>query len=251
MEFTIPEDASPELKSFLENETNKAAVASLIEQAKAPITSKRDELLSKQVEFNKKIDALGGLERIESLAKQAAAAEEARKKAELEAVEKSGDLTKLKEHYGNQLADRERELNDLKASITQEKANAKIAAAIREANGVPDLLAPHVASRVRASMVDGKLELTVLAPNGVDMLTSDGKPASLKDLIGELRTSPIYQRAFEAPAAGGTGGKTSTTPSVNNPWNPATKNVTEQMRLYRQDKAAAQRMAAEFNITLR
>lgn len=251
MDFNIPEDASPEFKAFVSDEANAALIKTLIDTAKTPIAQKRDELLSKQSELNKRITELGGLDHLSELSQKAAEAAAAAATAQQEAIEKSGNVEQLKKHYGEQLAARDNELSTLKQSILREKTSAKIDSAIREAKGSPELLSPHVAGRVRTEMVDGKVQITVLTANGIDMLTEDGKPATLRDLINELRSSPIFQRAFEAPAVGGTGGRSSSTPSASNPWNPASPNVTEQMRLYRQDKAAAQRMAAEFNVTLR
>lgn len=251
MEFEIPEDATPELKSFLESEANKAAVAALVEAQTRGLKTKRDELLGNQAALNKRFEQYGGLDGMEALAKQAADAEQARKKAEQEVLEKSGNVEDVKKHYSGQLSAAQQELADLKAAILNEKVSAKINAEIREAKGVPELLESHVRSRVRSEMVDGKLKITVLNASGGPMLKDDGKEASVKDLISELRTNAIYQRAFEAPTAGGTGGKESSGASVAaNPWNPVTKNVTEQMKLYHQDKAAAQRMAAEFNVKL-
>jgi hypothetical protein len=248
MDFTIPEDASPEFKSFIE--ANAQTVAKMIEGAKSPLVQKRDELINEQRALQKKIEAYGGFDQIDTIYQKTSEAETARKKAEAEAIEKSGDVEKLKAHYAEQLSARDKELSDMRASALNEKVSAKINAAIREAKGVPELLEPHVRSRIQSALVDGQLKITVLNESGGPMLKSDGKEATVKDLISELRTNAIYQRAFEAPAANGTGGKESSGASVANPWNPATKNVTEQMKLYRQDKAAAQRMAAEFNVKL-
>jgi len=253
MDLTLPDNVSPEVAAVLQKDDVKAVIATLIEQAKSPLITKRDDLLGQLTTFKQqlaKVEELGGLQAITDLAEQARTAAEAKRQAELLAAEKDGNAEVLKKHYGDQLSAKEQELATLRQTIIDEKVSNKLSAAIREAKGVPELLEPHLRNRIRAELKDGKVAITVLAPNGVPMLKDDGKEANLGDLINELKGSPIFQRAFEAPGTTGSGARPSGSPSSTNPWNPASRNLSEQMKVYRQDPALAKRLAAEFNVAL-
>lgn len=235
------EGVSPEVASVLQSDAAKAIIAAAIETAKAPLVTKRDELLASLMEKGNKL---------KSFEDAATQAEAARKQAELLAAEKDGSVESVKTHFSGLLSAKEQELNDLRASILNEKVSNKLNAAIREVKGVPELLEPHLRGRIKADLVEGKVKISVLTANGMPMLNTDGKDATLVDLLNEFKGNAIFGRAFEAPAAGGTGGRPSGQQTANNPWAPATKNVTAQMVLYRTDKAAAIRMAAEHGVKL-
>lgn len=243
------EGVSPEIAAVLQSDTVKALIASAIEQAKAPLVAKRDELLGTLTETRgrmKQYDDLGGLQALTELQASQAAAEAARQAA----LAQSGDVEAIKTHYSNQLSTKDKELNDLRASVMNEKVSNKLNAAIREAKGVPELLQPHLTGRVRSELVDGQVKITVLTASGVPALNADGKEASISDLLAEFKGNAIFGRAFEAPVANGSGSKASGAQSANNPFAPASKNITEQMKMYKQDKALAVRMAAEHGIHL-
>jgi hypothetical protein len=202
--------------------------------------TKRDELLSQVTAFGT---------RLKTFEDAATAAENARRAAEADAIEKGGNAEEVKKHFTGLLTAKEQELAQVRESILTEKVANKLNAAIREAKGVPELLEPHLRGRIKAEMVDGKLKMSILTVNGMPMMVGD-KDATLSDLLGEFKSNATFGRAFEAPAAGGAGGKASGTTTPGNPWAPATRNVTEQMRLYRTDKAAAIRAAAEHGVVL-
>lgn len=243
------ESLPPEIAAALTSVAAQTLIAAQIEAAKTPLVQKRDELFAQLGESKKtlkQIEELGGLETLTNLRTTAQENEAARKAAELAAAEKNGDSERIKSHYAEQLAAKDKEMSDLRNSILQEKVSAKLNAAIREAKGVPELLEPHLKGRLKASMEDGKVKLTVLDENGIESLNK-----SVKDLVEEFRGNSVYGRAFEASAASGAGSRPSNaTATGGNPWNPASKNTTEQMRMYRTDKAAAVRMAAEHGVQL-
>ena len=97
------EGVSPEIAAVLQSDTVKALIASAIEQAKAPLVAKRDELLGTLTETRgrmKQYDDLGGLQALTELQASQAAAGAARQAA----LAQSGDVEAIKTHYSNQLS---------------------------------------------------------------------------------------------------------------------------------------------------
>jgi hypothetical protein len=250
MSFELPKDLPTEISTVLSSEAGQAVLNQIIEQAKTPLVQKRDELLSQIANYKStlsKVDELGGIETLTQAQQARLEAERARQAA----LAASGDVEAIKKQYSDQLSNKDQELTALRQSILDEKVTSKLSSAIREAKGVPELLEPHLKSRIRSELVDGKVQITVLTSAGTPMINSDGKDATVADLLNEFRSSPIFQRAFEAPIASGTGARASSgAPTSNNPWNPASKNITQQMQMYRQDPATAKRLAAEHGVTL-
>lgn len=241
MDFQLPTDLAPELKSVFEKPEVAAVLTTLINSAKAPLLTNRDEVLGQLATVKTKLKTFE-----DEAAKAKADAETAR----LTAAEKDGNIETVKKHYGEQLAAVQAELATVRQAELNEKVSAKVTKAISDADGVPDLLEHHVRNRVKGETVDGKVKLTVLNAAGAPMLTADGKEASMKDLLAEFKANPTFQPAFKAPAANGGGSRQSEGLDGSNPWAPATKNVTNQMKLYRADKATAIRLAAQHGVTL-
>lgn len=240
MDFQLPADLAPELKSVFEKPEVAAVLTTLITAAKAPLITNRDDVLGQLATVKTK------LKTFEDAAAKAQADADA---AKLAAAEKDGTVETVKTHFTGLLSAKEKELNDLRMSILNEKVTNKLITAIREGDAVPELLEPHLRGRIKADMVEGKLKVSILTANGMPMVV-DGKDASLKDLLAEFKANPTFQPAFKAPAAGGSGSRETQGLSGSNPWAKATFNVTEQMKLYRTDKAAAIRMAAQHGVTL-
>jgi hypothetical protein len=244
------EGVAPEVATILQSDAAKAVIAAAIEAAKAPLVTNRDKVLADLAAKNarlKQYDELGGLETL-TAAQQARA--EAAEAARL-AAETSTNAETVKKHYSEQLSAKDQELIALRTSVLEEKVGGKLSAAIREAKGVPELLEPHLRNRVKAELVGGKVQITVLTAAGAPMLKDNGADATMADLIAEFKANAIYGRAFEAPQASGAGGKADAGTQRVNPFAKATQNVTEQSRLYRQDKALAIRLAAEAGVTIR
>ena len=241
MDLQLPADLAPELKTVLEKPEVAAVLTNLIAAAKAPLLANKDAVLADLATVKSK------LKTFEDAATQATAAAEA---ARLAAAEKDGNIETVKKHYGDQLAAKETELSTLRQSIVNEKVSAKVTRAISEADGVPDLLEHHIRNRVKAELVDGKVKLTVLNAAGAPMLTADGKEASMKDLLAEFKANPTFQPAFKAPHISGGGSRPSDTGGATNPWAKASFNMTEQMKLFKQNPALAREMAAQHGVKL-
>jgi alanyl-tRNA synthetase len=232
------------VRTSLEKPEVMTALTALIEAKTKPLVSKRDELLASLSERNEVIKSFGGVEAIKALKDQA---DSARKAAD-DASAKSGDVEAIKRTYGDQMAKLSKELDDMKEAAKSEKVSSTITKAIREAQGVPEFLEPHVKSRVRSDLVDGVVKLTVIGLNGAPMLTADGKDATVKDLLAEFKNNAVFARAFDAPSSSGSGSKANASAGGGqaNPWNPATFNFSEQNRIARSDPTLATTMAAQY-----
>jgi hypothetical protein len=241
----LPDD----VKTVLTKPEVLDAIGKVFEKREAPLKAKRDELLSKLAETNDTIKQLGGIDSIKSLAAQAA---EAQRKAE-EAAAKSTDVETVKKTYSDKLAAAEQRHAELLKQVTSEKVENLVSRAIREAKGSPELLTPHVQSRIKSEYVDGQVKVTVLGANGVPMLRDDGKEATVKDLIEEFRSSTSYARAFDANGTAGSGARDAK-PALNgvsNPWLSTSKNLTQQMQMVRENPALAKSLAAAAGVELR
>jgi Skp family chaperone for outer membrane proteins len=223
----------------------------LIEQSKEGLLKKNNELLAKHTELNGFIQSMGGKDALKALSEQASKA-----KAESEAAAlRSGDVEAIKSQYQNQLSAVAKERDSFKSKYVDREVNRSITEAIRSAKGAPALLEPLVRARIAADVTeDGDVRLNVLNANGSPMLTSDGQTATLKDLLAEFRSHSDYARAFEPNKSGGSGAVVNpegVPQGQNNPWNPATRNLTEQSKLVTSNPQMAKLMAAQYGVDLK
>lgn len=145
----------------------------------------------------------------------------------------------------------------LQSALTTETARSAISAE----GGAAALLLPHVSARTKIDRAT--LAVTVHGEDGTPLYNNAGKPATIEDLVADLKKHPDYGRAFEATASG-SGASGNKTPGAQaggaNPWSKSTWNLTDQMRLVRDDpgRAAALKGAAnasdratqgDFNLT--
>lgn len=179
-----------EFKDLLENPELAARIEQLVELKKQPLVSKRDELLGELKTARQQLEAA---------------------QAELEAA-RARTEQKVEEVHPNQLdqlrtmlQQREQELAQIKTAAEQAKIESQLSSVIKEARGVYELLEPHLRGRVK--LVDGQIQVFDTSGNP---MYKNGEPAQLRDLVEEMRTNPIYGRAFDATASG-TGNRNSTT----------------------------------------
>lgn len=240
---------SDDVKSVLTKPEVMDALNKVFERREAPLKAKRDELLAKISETNEQLKQLGGLDTIKGLHAQAA---DAQRRAE-EAAAKSNDVETVKKTYAEKLSAAEQRHADLLKQVVNEKVENIVSKAIREAKGSPELLTPHVQSRIKSEFVDGQVKVTVLGANGVPMLLDDGKEATVKDLIEEFRGSTSYARAFDPTGTTGTGARDAK-PALNgvtNPWLSTSKNLTQQMQIVRDNPTLAKSLAAAAGVDLK
>jgi hypothetical protein len=69
--------------------------------------------------------------------------------------------------------------------------------------------------------------------------------------VGEFKANTEYARAFEASGSGGSGASPNgLATGQDNPWNPATFNLTKQGQIFQSNPAMAKTMAAMYGKTL-
>lgn len=236
-------------------EAAKKAAEELIKEQHAGLITKRDELLAMNRELKDKLTSFEGIDP-QKVKDQMAAAE----RAEEERMKKDGEfdalMKKQSEKFEQERAASAAEQEKLRNALNQAKITEAATKAVAAHKGVPELLMPHIAPRMK---LDDNLNLQILDRDGTPMLDSAGKPANADDLVAELKKDPLYGRAFEGTSARGTGatGSNGTMPDLGD--NPFTKdektgkmkNLTEAMRITKQDPAKAAKMANEAGVKVK
>lgn len=109
--------------------------------------------------------------------------------------------------------------------------------------GMPELLLPMLRGRVKGEIgEDGKVVLTVLAPNGEEMQAAGGQMATVATLVESVKADDKFGRAFEADGggSGAKGGDKRPGGAGKNPWmKGANFNRTEQARIRESNPALA------------
>lgn len=134
---------------------------------------------------------------------------EAQKKADEDKAVKGGEWDKLKAQMQEQTAkEREKLESALKAkdsAIERYLIDAQATEAISAQKGVPALLLPHVKASVRVVDEDGEYVTRVVDAQGNARVNGNGDFLTIKDLVGEMRQSETFGRAFEASGVSGSG----------------------------------------------
>ena len=141
---------------------------------------------------------------------------EAHAQAEAEKLGKSGEWDKLKQQMADQhkaeLSKKDERIGTLTKSLERRLIDADATAAIAAAKGIPALLLPHVRASVKVIEEDGDFKVQVVDAQGNPRVNAKGEFLSIADLVGEMRQSDVYGRAFEPTgttgggASGGGGG---------------------------------------------
>lgn len=219
------------------------------EKSKEPVLSKNKEVLGKFSELQAQIKDLGGLDALKTLAQQAA---DARAAAEAAAL-KSNDVEAVRKASQAEIEKRDQRIAAMEQRELSAKTTSAVSKAIAAADGVAELLEPHVRARIKSTLdVDGKVSITVLNTDGTEMLNGVNK-ATVKDLIAELKANPTYQPAFKTTTQNGSGAKGGApgdTSGMVNPFLPATRNFTKQNEIARTNPALAKALAAAAGINL-
>lgn len=148
------------------------------------------------------------------------AAEKERQKTQ-KAIEE-GNFESLKKQMLEQHEKEKKTLLDAKdtmfSAVKKHLVSATATAEIAAANGVPQLLMPHIESKVTVLNEDGKFEVRILDAKGEPRVNAKGEYTTIKDLVQELREDPIYSQAFKGTghSGSGTSGGTGTPPASQN-----------------------------------
>ncbi|RZL39236.1 MAG: hypothetical protein EOP35_04155 [Rubrivivax sp.] len=128
--------------------------------------------------------------------------------AERDKLTKGGEWDKLKlqmtEQHTVELGKKDERIKTLTTSLERRLIDADATAAIAAAKGVPALLLPHVRASVRVIEDGGDFKVQVVDAAGNPRVNGKGEFLSIADLVGEMRQSDVYGRAFEP--TGTTGG---------------------------------------------
>ena len=143
---------------------------------------------------------------------------EAQAQAERDKLTKGGEWDKLKQQMADQhkteLVQKDARIGSLTKSLEARLIDADATAAIAASKGVPALLLPHVRAAVKVIEDNGEFKVQVVDPAGNPRVNGKGEFLSIADLVGEMRQSEVFGRAFEAtgitgggaPGGGGGGG---------------------------------------------
>lgn len=193
------------IKAFLATDEGKAVITPMIDEAKQPLLTKRDELLGELTGTKEKVRKYEELGDVETIAQALAKLKETKP----EDKNNNKGFEELERHLRGELQNREDKLNQFKNKFVADHVQAQLNAEIAAAKGVPELLAPVLKGRIEAAFDDEQgFVITVLGADGKKMY-KNGEPATLADLINEIKSNEVYGRAFEGSGASGSGTRAS------------------------------------------
>lgn len=185
----------------------KAALEARVAEEVSGLKKSRDELLRETKDLKARSKALpDGFDPDEYL-RLKTEAEQRREKQALEA----GEFEKLREQITAKHAKELEKLSGERDGAVKRyqdfRVQNEVLAAITTADGIPQILMPHVLSQVqfKPGKDGGEGAVVVVDRNGQPRLTEKGEAVSLGGLIGELRADEIFSRAFKGSGASGGG----------------------------------------------
>jgi hypothetical protein len=241
-------DAPQPLVDALKDEKVVAALATYVDTQKKGVDSKNKELLTTNKDLKDFIESLGGTDALKQLAADKAAADQKAK----DALAKSNDVEAVRSTLQSEIKTRDDQIAKLLGEKKNNKLRSVISDAVKDANADAVVLGPHIEKRITAELDGDDVKIVVTDKDGKPwMVGTDAKPATLKNLLEEMKKDPSLSKGFNAVGAGGTGSDASTDQKgVVNPWNKATWNVTEQGRQYQANPERATALAAAAGIRL-
>lgn len=223
-------------------EQQKAEIANL-KSEKTALLAKRDELLGEVKTIKQKISPLGDVDPNEAIAVY-------NRYQSGELAPKDAIEGQLKGEWEKQTAKEVKELRDVVTQLREEKEQEKAARIKATLHGTftstlaPQLLAPpkHLLTILES---EGRIKLSE-AGDAVGVYK--GEELSPEEFVKRLREDESYQPYFKPSGASGSGNSFgSGTKKQANPFAKATLNITEQMRLLKQNPELAAQLKAEAN----
>ena len=212
-------------------------------------------------EIEKKLAAYDGVDP-EKYKEMLDAQEEAKKKE----LEDAGEWDKLRDQlldaHNEELGGKDKTIAEMQGQIdalTAEIKSTVLDNEIANAAAVAEAFNPSVVGMVIKTMTkvetleDGKRVVRVLDAEGKDKINiKTGKPFTITDLIADMKQSQEYATLFKGGVPGaGSGGENFDGNSVKNPWKKGEHwNLTEQGRIFMQDKDLAKRLMAEAGVSI-
>lgn len=116
--------------------------------------------------------------------------------------------SELSKGFDTKLAEKDTMLKSMEIALHQNLVTAEATRAIAESKGVPELLLPHISAAVKVVNDAGKYRVAVVDSDGDARVSSTtGQPMTIADLVREMKSSPVFGRAFESETAQGGGAK--------------------------------------------
>ena len=138
---------------------------------------------------------------------------DAQAQAERDKLTKAGEWDKLKlqmtEQHQAELAKRDDSNKAMRGQLEKHLVDAAAATALAAAEGSPELLLPHVKSKVKVIEESGEFAVRIVDAKGDPRVNTKGEFLSMADLVGEMRQNPVYAPGFKAPNASGGGARPS------------------------------------------
>lgn len=172
-------------------------------------------------------------------------------------IDKEGDVKdkfeklrlELVKSHDEELKAKDAALVEMEETLRKHLVESAAKSAIAEAKGKVKPLLPYVLQTLKLVKEEEEYRVVVLDEDGEPRITKDGKNMDIRSLVEELKADVEFQPLFEATQTTGSGARQSTntgTPGVSsNPWNPKSRNYTEQMRLERENPPLANRLKAQ------
>lgn len=172
--------------------------------------------------------------------------------AEKSRLEQKGEWDKLKaqllESHSKEMKAQQEAVNKMKQTLESYLVDANATEAIASAKGIPQLLLPHVKSAVRVVEEDGKYQVRVLGKDGTPRMNSKGEFLGIRDLVGEMRDSEVFSRAFEGSGTTGSGSPSARTSSTSKPF-VISREDAKDARKYRMAKESAKKAGQDLTIS--
>lgn len=170
---------------------------------------------------------------------------------ELEGGDKATEVDSLKRKINelesgtnSQLSEKDQALNQYKKKLEEMTIRSHVKDSLIKNNGIPELLERHLMDRTSIVEENGVQKIVVKDKQG-NLLTVNGQPATVDDLVNEFKSDAIYSRAFNSNKTSGAGltNATGIEGDINdaeNPW--VTINLQKQSEIYLKDKTLAEKL---------
>jgi myosin heavy subunit len=148
------------------------------------------------------------------------------------------------------ISKKDQELKDMESTLRVHLMESAAKAAIAEEKGRVKPLLPYVLQKLSFVKENGKYDVRVLDEDGEVRLTKDGKDMGIRELVQELKADQDFSALFEGTGTTGSGSNPKGSGGgggapQKNPWAKDSLNLTEQMRLQRENPALANRLKAQ------
>lgn len=228
----------------------EALAAKMVEQQVGGLKAKRDELLGEV----KRLKGRAGMLPDDFDPEEYKALKSAAAKAEEERLRKEGDFDKWRQQMqderdrllGEAQAERDKAFSQRDSYVQRTEVIANIA----KADGIADLLEPHVMAQTKVFVTDNGPVVKVVDKEGHPRINGQtGKELTLADLLSEMKESDVFAPAFRGSRATGGGANGSAgnggASKTVNPWKADSRNLTMQGQILRENPELAARLKAE------